>query len=307
MMNNARRLIGAALLVCAAVGLNGCLDSSNNNIVDPNIQLEKEVKAIDQYLSSTGKDAITDPSGIRMEITKLGTGLPARNSSSPVDVDYIGKLFPDGAVFDQGNVNTSLAGLVTGWQLAFLKLPVGTQATLYIPSYWAYGTGGKGSIPGNATLQFNVIFNGTSLTTAEKSQLTSDTTAIAKYIKDNNITNAVKDSTGLWYAITSQGTGPAITWYSKVTFNLTYYLLSAPNASVASIAEKPSDTFYSRPVDYVQGISIGLMKLTQGSKMTLFIPSGLGFGTNGARDSSGSLVIPSNANLIAQIEVTDVQ
>jgi FKBP-type peptidyl-prolyl cis-trans isomerase len=156
-------------------------------------------------------------------------------------------------------------------------------------------------------LQFNVIFNGTSLTSAEKSQLTSDTTAIAKYIKDNNISNAVKDSTGLWYAITSQGTGPAITWYSKVTFKLTYYLLSAPNVSVASISEVPSDTFYSRPVDYVQGISIGLMKLTQGSKMTLFIPSGLGFGPNGARDSSGSLVVPSNANLIAQIEVTDVQ
>jgi len=305
MIYNVKRLIGAAL-VCAAVGLNGCLDSTND-VVDPNIQLQKDVAAIDSYLATVGISPITDPSGIRMEITKLGTGLPARNANTTVDVDYIGRLFPDGAAFDQGNVNGSLSGFITGWQLAFMKLPVGTQATLYIPSYWGYGTTNKGSIPANSILQFDVVFNGTTLSNTEKTQFTSDTTAIAKYISDKSIANVTKDTTGIRYVVTQAGAGPAITWYSKVKFKLTYYLLTAPSVSVASISQEPSDTFYSRPVDFVQGVMISLQKLTEGSKATFYVPSGLGFGTNGATDSSGALVIPANSNLIVDIEVTEVQ
>ncbi|SKC74039.1 FKBP-type peptidyl-prolyl cis-trans isomerase [Ohtaekwangia koreensis] len=304
-MNNVRRLIGVAL-VCAAVGLSGCIDSTDD-IADPNIQLQADVKAIDDYLAANFIGAQKDPSGIRMEITKLGTGLPARSINSTVDVDYVGKFFPDGAGFDQGNIKGTLKSYITGWQIAFTKLPVGTQARLYIPSGWAYGTTGQNGIPANSILQFDVDFNEAVITSTEKTQFTTDTTAINKYFETNSSAGVIKDTTGIRYVITQQGSGASISWFTKVNFKITYRLLSNPTSVVATVTQTPSDTFYSRPVDFIQGIMIGLQKLTVGDKATIYVPSGLGFGTNGATDSNGSQVIGSNANLIVDLEVLGVQ
>jgi len=304
-MNSVRRLISAALIAAVFV-FNGCIDSPDD-IEDPNVQLQKDVAAIDSYLTSNFIGALKDPSGVRMEITKLGNKLPARTVNSTVDVDYVGKFFPDGAVFDQGNVKGTLKSYITGWQIALTKLPVGTQARLYVPSGWAYGTTAQNGIPANSILQFDIEFNASTLSEAEKNLMKTDTTAISKYLKDNNIANVVKDTTGISYVITQQGSGPAITWFAKVNFKITYRLLSNPTNAVASVTQTPSESFHSRPVDFIQGIMIGLQKMTEGGKATIYIPSGLGFGTNGATDSNGSQVIGSNANLIVDLEVLDVQ
>jgi FKBP-type peptidyl-prolyl cis-trans isomerase FkpA len=305
-MNSVRRLISAALIAAVFV-FNGCIDSTDD-IEDPNVQLQKDVAAIDSYLTSNFIGALKDPSGIRMEIIKLGTKLPARTVNTTVDVDYVGKIFPDGATFDQGNAKGSLKSFITGWQIAFTKLPVGTQARLYIPSGWAYGTTGRApSIAANTTLQFDVEFNEAAISDTEKTQFTKDTTAIDKYFDDNSITNITKDTTGISYVITQPGSGPAITWYAKVNFKITYRLLTSPTTVVATVTQTPSESFHSRPVDFIQGIMIGLQKLTEGGKATVYIPSGLGFGVNGATDSNGSQVIGTNANLIVDLEVLDVQ
>lgn len=305
-MNSVRRLISAALIAAVFV-FNGCIDSTDD-IEDPNVQLQKDVAAIDSYLTSNFIGALKDPSGIRMEIIKLGTKLPARTVNTTVDVDYVGKFFPDGATFDQGNAKGSLKSFITGWQIAFTKLPVGTQARLYIPSGWAYGTTGKSpTIAANTTLQFEVEFNEATVSDTEKTQFTKDTTAIDKFFDDNSITNITKDTTGISYVITQPGSGPAITWFAKVNFKITYRLLTSPATVVATVTQTPSESFHSRPVDFIQGIMIGLQKLTEGGKATVYIPSGLGFGVNGATDSNGSQVIGSNANLIVDLEVLDVQ
>lgn len=303
-MNSVRRLISAALIAAVFV-FNGCIDSPDD-IEDPNIQLQKDIAAIDSYLSSNFIGALKDPSGIRMEIIKFGTKLPARTVNTTVDVDYVGKIFPDGATFDQGNAKASLKSLITGWQIAFTKLPVGTQARLYIPSGWAYGTTGRApSIAPNTTLQFDVEFNEAVISDAEKAQFTKDTTAISAALGEN--TDYVRDTTGISYKITQQGSGPSITWFAKVDFKITYRLLTNPNAAVATVTQKPNESFDSRPVDFIQGIMIALQKMTVSSKATVYIPSGLGFGVNGATDSNGSQVIGTNANLIVDLEVTGVQ
>lgn len=304
-MNSVRRLISAALIAAVFV-FNGCIDSPDD-IEDPNIQLQKDVAAIDSYLTSNFIGALKDPSGIRIEITKLGNKLPARTVNSTVDVDYVGKFFPDGAVFDQGNVKGTLKSYITGWQIALTKLPVGTQARLYVPSGWAYGTTAQNGIPANSILQFDIEFNASTLSEVEKNQFKTDTAAISKHFKDNSITDYVRDTTGISYKITQQGSGPAITWFAKVNFKITYRLLTSPSSVVASVTQTPSESFHSRPVDFIQGIMIGLQKLTEGGKATVYIPSGLGFGANGATDSNGSQVIGSNANLIVDLEVLDVQ
>jgi FKBP-type peptidyl-prolyl cis-trans isomerase len=302
-MNSVRRLISAALIAAVFV-FNGCIDSTDD-IEDPNVQLQKDITAIDSYLTSNFIGALKDPSGIRMEITRLGDKLPARSVNSTVDVDYVGKFFPDGAVFSQGNEKGTLKTYITGWQIAFTKLPVGTQARLYIPSGWAYGTTAQKNIPANSILQFDVALNASPLSDTEKTQFTKDTAAISTALGEN--TDYVRDTTGISYKITQQGSGPAITWFAKVNFKITYRLLTSPGTVVASVTQTPSESFHSRPVDFIQGIMIGLQKMTEGGKATIYIPSGLGFGVNGATDSNGSQVISSNANLIVDLEVLDVQ
>ena len=67
----------------------------------------------------------------------------------------------------------------------------------------------------------------------------------------------------------------------------------------------PSDQFYSRPVDYIMGMIIGLQKLSAGSKAVLYVPSGFAFGADGASDGAGTS-IPANANIIVEVEIGSI-
>jgi FKBP-type peptidyl-prolyl cis-trans isomerase len=267
-------------------------------------QLNKEVTAIDNYMATSFLQPIKDPTGVRMVITRLGTGLPAQ-ATHTVDVDYKGTLFSNGSVFDQGNTKGLVTNYIQGWQIALTSLPEGSQATLFIPSGYAYGNVAKDKIPANSTLVFEIKINDVIPSAEQLQKLKSDTIAIDDYLKAKGI-NAVKDPTGIRYTITEMGGGPMPGWYNKLKFRYTFKLLSNDTSPIGPFDREPNDLFYSRPIDYVQGVGIGLRKLQEGSKATLYIPSGLGFGTTDAKDSNGNLIIPANSNLIVDIELTAV-
>src|SRR5688572_22224756 len=250
----------------------GFLMSCNNSsdVENPNDQLIEELTAIDQYLDQQGITAFKHFRGIRIHILKLGTGFPAGIRSS-VDVDYIGKLFDGGAVFDDGNVKGLLSSYIGGWQFAFTSLPAGTEAVLYIPSLYGYGTQGQGSIPANATLVFQVKFNGVVRTSQEFQKLASDTVAIDSYLDGKGI-NAVKDPTGLRYVITEPGTGATPDWFDKVKFKSSYRLLSNDAVVVASFDQEPDETTNNLVIDQLtDGLKLGLMKMRAGGKATLYV------------------------------------
>jgi FKBP-type peptidyl-prolyl cis-trans isomerase len=63
--------------------------------------------------------------------------------------------------------------------------------------------------------------------------------------------------------------------------------------------------FEQGPLEYplsnlIQGWQIGFQKLQRGGKATLYIPSSLAYGINGSPPK-----IPSNANLIFEVELID--
>jgi len=266
----------------------------------------QEVAMIDSNLASAGITPEKDPaSGISMIISKLGTGLPGQKYNT-LDVDYVGRRYEDKVVFDQGRITTlKLSDYIPGWQIAFSKLPAGTEAKLIIPSLYGYGLDGQGSsIPPNTILEFDVKFNGAKLSSAEASRLGADTVAIDNYLQSKSI-DAIKDSTGLRYVITTPGTGPVASWYDRIALKYSIKLLTDDTKTIISLDRSPSDDFYSRPVDYIMGMIIGLQKLSAGSKAVLYIPSGFAFGADGASDGAGTS-IPANANVIVEVEIASI-
>ena len=295
------------LMVGFSVGLCFIISACSDNGGETPDELQRwyeEVAIINNDLA--GSNPVKDPeSGISMIISKLGTGLPGQKYNT-LDVDYVGRRYEDKVVFDQGRITTlKLSDYIPGWQIAFSKLPAGTEAKLIIPSLYAYGVQGQGaSIPPNTILEFDVKFNGAKLSSAEVSRLGADTVAIDNYLQSKSIT-AVKDSTGLRYVITTPGTGPVASWFDRLTLKYSIKLLTDDTKTIISLDRSPGDQFYSRPVDYIMGMIIGLQKLSAGSKAVLYIPSGFAFGADGASDGAGTS-IPANANVIVEVEIASI-
>jgi FKBP-type peptidyl-prolyl cis-trans isomerase len=76
-----------------------------------------------------------------------------------VTVHYTGK-FVDGSTFDTSEggepVTFPLGRLIPAWTLAIPQIGVGDTIEIAAPATLAYGTKGKGPIPGGATLLFTV-------------------------------------------------------------------------------------------------------------------------------------------------------
>ncbi|NIJ37092.1 FKBP-type peptidyl-prolyl cis-trans isomerase [Sphingopyxis panaciterrae] len=100
------------------------------------------------------------PSGLRWRRV-AGDGSGARpGPADMVTVHYVG-TFTDGEPFDssvaRGEPATfPLGGVIKGWQEGVALMGVGDKVEFAIPYQLAYGAGGKGPIPGGATLLFTV-------------------------------------------------------------------------------------------------------------------------------------------------------
>ena len=126
--------------------------------LSPEEQLQKDIGIIQDYLTKNGLTAQSTPSGLHYIITQAGSGdHPTINST--VIFQYTGYL-TDGTVFDQSepgkSATYSLSNLIVGWQEGMPLLGKGGKAKLLIPSALGYGPEGKGSIPGNTVLIFDI-------------------------------------------------------------------------------------------------------------------------------------------------------
>jgi FKBP-type peptidyl-prolyl cis-trans isomerase len=118
--------------------------------------------------ASSGKIISTNTiDGMKIEVTKEGTGEPIKNGQTAVML-YTGKL-ADGSVFDStanhGNQPFSFslgAGqVIKGWDEGIVGMKVGEERTLIIPPELGYGANGYPPvIPANATLTFDVTLVG---------------------------------------------------------------------------------------------------------------------------------------------------
>lgn len=122
---------------------------------------EKQLAAGRAYLekNKTKPGVKVTASGLQYEVLKSGSG-PKPTPTNTVKVHYHGTLI-DGTVFDSSvqrgePIEFPVTQVIQGWVEALQLMSVGDKWRLTIPSEIAYGARGKGDIPPNAVLIFEV-------------------------------------------------------------------------------------------------------------------------------------------------------
>jgi len=266
---------------------------------DPNAQINAEVQAINEYLDSDGPwPTLYDQSGMRMVVRIIGDQ-PSPHTGQTVKFDYHLKLLSTGTTVESGTMNDKLENMPTeGLRYSLTAMMGGSIGTFYIPSKYGYGEAGKTGVPPNSTLVYEILSRiEVTRTSAELTQFKTDTAAIRQYIinPSNNIKNAVKLTSGVWYTLDAPGTGRITTPYDNVSFGFKGTVMS--NAFVFQENAVTDQSVFG----LIEGLKVGLPNIQEGSTATFYIPSGLGYGTVGATN------IPANANISFRIQLNSVK
>lgn len=161
-------LVGAWVVL----GLSGCLPdvevpSADEQLQDQlalvnKVQLEADLKTIDDSLTRRKIVALKEPQGVRYVVHNTGTG-PKPTLTTRIRAKYEGRLFANKTVFAKlDTIDITLQELIIGWQTTVPLMPEGSKFTLYIPSGYGYGpvdvrdNNGTVLIPRNSNLIFDI-------------------------------------------------------------------------------------------------------------------------------------------------------
>lgn len=263
----------------------------------PDDQLFREVEAIDAYLKANATDYVAyDQSGIRLVIHQFGT-MPPVHKGQKIRAEVKGKLFSNGNYFTDVSFNSLLDSIGgTGLQYGISALMAGeAEASIYVPSKYAFGTATTNDVPPNSTIVYEVKLYDATRTAAEQTRFTSDTTAIKQYIIDNNLDGFLSHPSGIWYKITEQGTGVRPKVYDAI--NMIYSGSLLTTGSVFDDGTLSNINVFG----LIDGLKVGMPLMDETGSAVFLIPSGLAYGTQG----SGT-TIPANANLKFEVELTKI-
>jgi FKBP-type peptidyl-prolyl cis-trans isomerase FkpA len=267
-------------------------------------------KMLKDYFEKNNIKASKTASGLYYVVTRDGTG-PEGKAGQMFSVNYTGRLL-NGKTFDSNtdtafhhpepfSVEIGKGNVIRGWDEGLQLLKAGSKATLYIPSGLAYGPQDKGAqIPANSILVFDVEI----LSIENKvSQSDKDDKILKSYFEKNNI-KATKTASGLYYTIAQKGLGPNAKPGKKVTMNYTGKLLDGKefdSNTDPKFNHVSPFSFVLGQGQVIKGWDEGVQLLNIGTKGTLYIPSGLGYGPNGMGGS-----IPQNAVLVFDVELVSI-
>jgi FKBP-type peptidyl-prolyl cis-trans isomerase FkpA len=130
------------------------------------------------------------------------------------------------------------------------------------------------------------------------SQQKKDEETIAAYLKKNKIRGAKHTASGLYYKIIQPGTGPTPQEGQSVATHYTGKLL---DGTVFDSDKGGGFSFIIGKHNVIPGWEEGFALLNKGTKATLYLPSTIAYGVQGAGP------IPPNSVLIFDVEVVDVK
>lgn len=124
---------------------------------------EKVAQEAEQNLiKKNWPNAVTTPSGLKYVVVAEGDGDATPKAGAMVKAHYTGKLL-DGSKFDSSydrgkpiDFPVGQGRVIRGWDEAFLGMKKGEKRVLIIPPDLGYGPSGRGPIPPNAYMVFDV-------------------------------------------------------------------------------------------------------------------------------------------------------
>ncbi|MFD2289186.1 hypothetical protein GJU39_19020 [Pedobacter petrophilus] len=265
--------------------------------------------AIQAFVKASSLKFTKDPTGYYYSVTSPGTGASVKNSDS-VYYSYTFKTL-NGQVLNQSSDvmipgtflgytdRFAIAGtsyVFTGIREVLSKLSRGGKASLVLPSNLAFGKNGLSAINVGSNENILVelgIYNESKIHDINELELNN-------FLRSNNLT-AIKDPSRVRYIVTQQGTGSQVLSSSTLIVNYTGRLLTG-----TIFDSNTAGTYSTTLVGVIPGWDI-LKNFKAGTKLRLFIPSDLGYGQAGSRNSStGDYIIPPNADLDFDIEIVSV-
>ncbi len=137
-----------------------------------------------------------------------------------------------------------------------------------------------------------------------KTQLAIDIGRISTFLSANSIT-ATEDPSGLRYVVTTLGTGQTPCLSNTVTVSYSGKVLLATGPSAGTLATTTFDANSGVAFGLsglILGWQIAFPKFPAGTSATLYVPSGLAYGT-----SSPTTKIPSNSVLVFNVQLISFQ
>lgn len=276
MTNKRRFTVGATALAVLALmfALTGCGSAAKTD-------------STGQSTSSTG----TTPPVTKLQITdtKVGTGAEVKAGDN-VTVNYTGWLYVDGkktTAFDSSTdpsfnhvepatFQVGVGQLIKGWDQGIVGMKVGGTRTLIVPPSLGYGVQGQSpTIPGNATLYFEVT---------------------------------LIDIPKLQIADTKVGAGAAVKSGDTITVNYTGWLYVDGKKTTKFDSSIDPAFKHVKPFQteigagkVIVGWDQGLVGMKVGGTRTLIIPPSLAYGVQGQPPS-----IPANATLYFEITLVSI-
>ncbi|EFJ19541.1 hypothetical protein SELMODRAFT_110584 [Selaginella moellendorffii] len=222
--------------------------------------------------------------GLKKLLVKAGEGWERPSTGDEVKVHYTGMLL-DGTEFDSSrdrgepfSFKLGVGQVIKGWDHGISTMRKGESATFTIPPELAYGEAGAGpSIPGNATLKFDVEL----LSWDSIKEICKDGGILKKIVAEGRNWATPKDDDEVlvrFEAKLEDGTVVATTPLAGVEFRVTDgYLCPAISKAVRTMKRE--------------------------EKVILTVKSQYGFGEAGKKAHGNECAIPPNASLIISLEL----
>lgn len=261
----------------------------------------------------TNKDA----QQVQMGDVLVGTCVLKLNDSILFSVDQPDRMMMVNPAAFKGDLTDGLLMMHLGDKAIFSIWADSVQKLGFqFPPYYKEGTGMKLYYEINLTdiITQEEIAQEQALYMENMQQLNNaERDTLAAYVEQNNI-NATPDEDGLYIIVNKKGKGKNVEIGRDVAINYTGRLLNGKvfDSSIESVA-KSNDIYDPQrqyaPLSYtvgrmslIRGWEKGVINQPEGSKLTLIIPSWLGYGPQGSGDR-----IPPNSSLIFDIEIVSVK
>lgn len=304
-----------------SVGFISCRKDNQN--VDIKTYDTQQIEAYIQGHNLTGytKGYLNgDTTGIYYKIIKQGSG-PALDYPDKIFFVYSansldGKFLQADTVINHiynflGHISPAytLPQIPYGVQLAIKNILKyrGTQAHVIIPSRLAFGSTGVGTgstrLPGNESLDYYINL------VDPAAQPAYDDLAIKNYMTAHGLSGFTKTASGLYYKVTQAGTGTTtVTPNSTIGLQFTGRLLDTLIFDQYNGADATINTVRDYSL-IPAGWQEGFKYVTPGAKLTLLMPTSLGFGalpSSAYGFSGGTVSVPPNSALYYEFNIISI-